>query len=83
MYGRCSGCGDCEIAGVRNDSTPHLEAGEVIPQGYVCIERCDACQRYESDMAAALAWHPDAKELPVSKTAIAPAVRYKPQGSNA
>jgi hypothetical protein len=51
----CEGCND---TGIRPDATPH--AGEP-PEGFTVIERCDACDKYPDDLAAAQAWGDEAR----------------------
>lgn len=49
--GKCDGCNG---TGIRPGSPPH--SGIPIPPGWVCVERCDLCCRYESDLLAATAY---------------------------
>jgi hypothetical protein len=48
---QCDGCDN--NCGIRPDSTPH--SGQ-LPAGFVAVERCDICQKYPDDHAAAVAW---------------------------
>lgn len=47
-------CDGCDGSGIRPDSPPH--SGIPVPAGWVCVERCDSCCRFESDFLAAAAY---------------------------
>ncbi len=53
-------CDGCDGSGIRPDSTQH---GGPVPDGFVAVERCDTCQRFDDDLAAAKAWGTDASEF--------------------
>ncbi len=44
-------CEGCDGSGIRDPSTPSCSLH--LPQGWHVLERCDTCQRFPSDMAAA------------------------------
>lgn len=44
-------CEDCDGSGVRREATPH--SGEKAPSGWEVVERCDTCEQFENDFAAA------------------------------
>jgi hypothetical protein len=44
-------CEGCDGSGIRDPSTPSCSLH--LPQGWHVLERCDTCQRFASDMAAA------------------------------
>lgn len=44
--GECEGC---DGSGIRD----HADYGEIPPDGYHFIERCDVCEQYATDLAAA------------------------------
>lgn len=50
-------CDGCDGTGIRPNSTNH--SGVDIPDGYVVIERCDTCEKYEGDLAAAGEYSPN------------------------
>ncbi len=50
---------DCDGSGIRPDSTNHAMTKP--PIGFVVIERCDTCERYDSDLVAAERYGTDAR----------------------
>jgi hypothetical protein len=44
-------CEDCDGSGIRDPSTPSCSMH--LPEGWHVLERCDACQRFASDLDAA------------------------------
>lgn len=54
-------CEGCDGSGIRPDSTNH--SGLPIPDGFTVIERCDWCERFADDMAAAQAFGVDVREM--------------------
>lgn len=54
-YEQATCCEGCDGSGVRVDATPHYT---VPPVGYVCVERCDTCEKFDTDLSAAksLGW---------------------------
>ena len=51
-------CDGCDGSGIRPDATPH--AGPP-PEGFVVIEKCDTCDKFADDLAAAQTWGTDAR----------------------
>lgn len=47
-------CPGFDGSGIRPDSPAH--SGMPIPEGFTCLERCDACAMFEDDFKAALSW---------------------------
>lgn len=50
-----------ECDGIREDSDPGFTPDPPVPHGYVIVERCDSCNRYDNDLDAARVWGDDAK----------------------
>lgn len=59
-------CEECDGTGIRApaNGNPGLE-------GFVYVERCDSCELYESDDAAANAWGTDVQDHPITGYTIA------------
>jgi len=47
-------CEGCDGSGIRPNSTNH--SGVEIPKEFIVVERCDYCEKYESDQEAAKAY---------------------------
>lgn len=57
MSNQTQECEGCDGSGIRPNST---NASSVeIPEGYVVVERCDYCEKYEGDFEAAKAYSPE------------------------
>jgi hypothetical protein len=54
------GCEGCDGSGVRCPAEPSCAIPE-LPPGWVVVERCDYCERYPNDLAAAEVVCTDAK----------------------
>lgn len=54
MAKRKSKCWGCDGSGIRVGATAH--SGLPVPRGYTVIERCDSCNKFRSDAAAAHAY---------------------------
>lgn len=57
MTEREEACETCDGSGILTDCGGHLDP----PEGYTIIQRCDRCERYPDDLAAAEAWGFDAR----------------------
>ena len=57
----CEGCCHSDMPGVRPDATNHI--GLRLPEGAVIVERCDTCERFATDAAAAMAYGAHAQTL--------------------
>src|ERR1035437_1840380 len=56
-------CDGCDGSGIRPWSNMQLHAGHAGPpsEGFVIVEKCDTCDKYPDDLAAAQAWGDEAR----------------------
>ena len=56
-------CEGCDGSGIRPWSNMQLPAGHAgpPPEGFVIVERCDTCDKFKDDLAAAQAWGDEAR----------------------
>jgi hypothetical protein len=55
-------CEGCPGSGARVPATPSCHLGG-LPSGWVVIERCDACERFASDLEAANSISAEVREI--------------------
>ena len=53
-------CEGCDGSGIRPYANLGREHKGPPPKGYIAVEKCDTCDKYPDDLAAAKAWGDDA-----------------------